>query len=97
MRRLPWVVFLLSVGRVLVSALRGGAVGTTDAVSCKTMCQRFGMKKLAEEFEQKGEVKLASEFRTTASPSKCTEVCDQAFMAAAPSSDGELQGAAKTG
>merc|ERR1719195_1835040 len=94
--RPPWVAFLLSVGCLHVSALRGGAVGTADAESCKTMCQRFGMKKLAEEFEQKGDAKFASEFKETTSPSKCTAVCDQAFVAT-PGSEGALQGAAKTG
>merc|ERR1719382_2332825 len=55
-------------------------------VSCKTMCQRFGMKLIGSQFEEVGEAQLGGEFKQMTSPVDCSKKCEQlpTMQAASP-------------
>merc|ERR1719210_1135496 len=47
--------------------------------SCKTTCQRFGMKSIGAQFEEVGEAELGSEFKQMSSPVPCSDKCEALF------------------
>lgn len=86
---------LLASQALLASGIRQGHAGQSDLHGCEVTCQRFGMKALAEEFRKEGKSAVAAEFEKAGNPTKCTQVCEEAYAAAAPVAP--AQGGAKVG
>merc|ERR1719189_3410353 len=89
---LVWA-FLFSAGHA-AKVQRAHSVTTPSGMtmdSCKTTCQRFGMKSIGSQFEEVGEAQLGSEFKQMSSPVPCSHKCEELFttqtaLATAPES-----------